>query len=289
MPRSVLVTGGNRGIGLAVARAFAAAGDRVTIGCRSGELPPDAGLPPGAPVVAVPCDVTDAAQVDAAVKAAQEAHGPVQVLVANAGITRDRLVARMSDEDFDAVVNTNLDGVFRCVRGVCDGMLEARQGRIVLVSSVVGMLGAAGQANYAASKAGLVGLARSVARELGPRGITCNVVSPGPIETDMTEAITAKRRDQLTAQVPLGRFGAAGGRRGGGAVPGLRGRRVHHRDGARGGRRAGDGALRPAAGRQPEREAGAREAGGAGAAPSARSFVHSSVRPFVRCKKRRFG
>ncbi|GLW55033.1 3-oxoacyl-[acyl-carrier-protein] reductase [Kitasatospora phosalacinea] len=202
MSRSVLVTGGNRGIGLAVARAFAQAGDRVALTYRSGE-PPEEATRLGC--LAVRCDVTDAGQVERAHQEAERAHGPVEVLVANAGITRDQLLLRMPEEDFAAVLDTNLTGVFRVVKQVAGGMLQARRGRIVLVSSVVGLLGAAGQANYAASKAGLVGFARSLARELGSRGITCNLVAPGFVETDMTKALGEKQRAALLGRVPLAR------------------------------------------------------------------------------------
>jgi len=196
--RSVLVTGGNRGIGLAVARAFAAAGDRVAVTSRSGEAPDG--------LVAVACDVTVPDQVDTAFAAVQEAQGPVEVLVANAGITRDTLLLRMSEDDFTEVLDTNLTGAYRVAKRAAKGMLRARWGRLIFVSSVVGMLGSAGQANYAASKAGLVGLARSLARELGSRGITANVVAPGFVDTDMTRALDEERAAQILAQVPLGRY-----------------------------------------------------------------------------------
>ncbi len=202
MSRSVLVTGGNRGIGLAVARAFAEAGDRVAVTYRTGEPPAEL---KELGCLAVRCDVTDAGAVERAFGEAEEAHGPVEVLVANAGITRDRLLMRMSEEDFTAVLDTNLTGVFRVVRQAAREMLLSRRGRIVLVSSVVGLLGAAGQANYAASKAGLVGFARSVARELGSRGVTCNVVAPGFVETDMTRALSEKQRAAMLDRVPLAR------------------------------------------------------------------------------------
>jgi 3-oxoacyl-[acyl-carrier protein] reductase len=197
--RSVLVTGGSRGIGLATARAFADLGDRVAITVRSGESPDPR-------LLAVPADVTDPDAVAAAVAAAEEAHGPVEVLVANAGITRDTLLLRMSDEDWQQVLDTNLTGAYRVVRRVARSMLRARRGRIVLVSSVVAMSGSAGQVNYAASKAGLVGLARSLARELGSRGITVNVVAPGFVETDMTAGLDEPTRATYREQVPLGRF-----------------------------------------------------------------------------------
>jgi 3-oxoacyl-(acyl-carrier-protein) reductase len=196
--RSVLVTGGNRGIGLAVARAFLAQGDQVAVTSRTGDGPEGA--------LAVACDVTDQAQVDAAFEVVEAAHGPVEVLVANAGITRDTLLLRMSDEDFTATLDTNLTGAFRVARRASRGMLRARWGRLVFVSSVVGLLGSAGQANYAASKAGLVGLARSLARELGSRHITSNVVAPGFVDTDMTRVLGEDRRVEIVGQVPLGRY-----------------------------------------------------------------------------------
>jgi 3-oxoacyl-[acyl-carrier protein] reductase len=198
MSRSVLVTGGNRGIGLAVARAFADGGDKVAITYRSGS--PPAGL------YAVRCEVTDTASVDAAFDEVEAQQGLVEVLVANAGITRDSLVMRMSDDDFAAVVDTNLVGAFRCARRASKGMLRLKRGRIIFISSVVGLLGSAGQTNYAASKAGLVGLARSLARELGSRGITANVVAPGFVATDMTAALPEERRAEILGQVPLGRY-----------------------------------------------------------------------------------
>ncbi len=199
--RSVLVTGGNRGIGLAVARAFAEAGDRVALTYRTG--PPEAAT--GLGCLAVRCDVTDAGQVDRAYKEVEAAHGPVEVLVANAGITRDQLLLRMAEKDFSDVLDTNVMGAFRVAKRAAEEMVEARRGRIVLISSVVGLLGAAGQTNYAASKAGLIGFARSVARELGSRGVTCNVVAPGFVETDMTRALNDKQRAAMLGKVPLGR------------------------------------------------------------------------------------
>jgi 3-oxoacyl-[acyl-carrier protein] reductase len=202
MARSVLVTGGNRGIGLAIAQALAADGDAVTVTYRSGE--PPAGL------AGVRCDVTDTASVDAAFTQVEAAQGPVEVLVANAGITKDQLLLRMSDEEWDAVVDTNLAGAFRTVRRASRGMIRLKRGRIVLISSVVGLYGSPGQVNYAASKAGLVGMARSVARELGARGITANVVAPGFIETDMTAALPQERRDAYVGAIPAGRFGQVG-------------------------------------------------------------------------------
>ena len=199
-PRSVLVTGGNRGIGRAIAEAFLAAGDRVAVTTRSG------GAPEGA--LDVRCDVTDPAQVEAAFATIEEAHGPVEVLVANAGITSDTLLLRMSEDDWASVLDTNLTGSFRLAKRAAKGMLRLRRGRIVLISSVVGLLGSAGQVNYAASKAGLVGMARSIARELGSRSITANVVAPGFIETDMTGVLTDEQKKAILAQVPLGRYGS---------------------------------------------------------------------------------
>jgi 3-oxoacyl-[acyl-carrier protein] reductase len=196
--RSVLVTGGNRGIGLAVAQAFLAQGDQVAVTSRTGDGPVGA--------LALACDVTVQDQVDAAFEAIEAAHGPVEVLVANAGITRDTLLLRMSDEDFTATLDTNLTGAFRMARRASRGMLRARWGRLVFVSSVVGLLGSAGQANYAASKAGLVGLARSLARELGSRHITSNVVAPGFVDTEMTRVLGEGRRAEIVGQVPLGRY-----------------------------------------------------------------------------------
>jgi 3-oxoacyl-[acyl-carrier protein] reductase len=196
--RSVLVTGGNRGIGLAIATAFQQAGDDVAITYRSGE--PPAGF------LAVKCDVTSTAEVDAAFASIAEQQGPVEVLVANAGITRDTLLLRMSDEDFTDVLDANLTGAFRSARAASKTMLRARKGRIVFISSVVGLTGSAGQVNYAASKAGLVGLARSMARELGSRSITVNVVSPGFVATDMTSDLPEDRKAAIMAQVPLARY-----------------------------------------------------------------------------------
>ncbi|HEY3200494.1 MAG TPA: beta-ketoacyl-ACP reductase [Actinomycetes bacterium] len=201
MTRSVLVTGGNRGIGLAIARAFSAAGDKVAITYRSGE-PPEG-------LFGVRCDVTDQAAVEAAFDSVESQHGPVEVLVANAGITRDTLLLRMAEDDFTAVLDTNLTGSYRVAKRAARSMLRARRGRLIFISSVVGLLGSAGQANYAASKAGLVGLARSLARELGSRNITANVVAPGFVSTDLTEALPEERRSEILAQVPLGRYATA--------------------------------------------------------------------------------
>ncbi|MFK4085717.1 3-oxoacyl-[acyl-carrier-protein] reductase [Kribbella sp. NPDC020789] len=199
MGRSVLVTGGNRGIGLAIATAFKEAGDQVAVTYNSSP-PPDGFL-------AVKCDITDQEQIDAAFETIQEQQGPVEVLVANAGITRDTLLLRMSDDDWDSVIQTNLTGSFRVARRAAKGMLRLRKGRIVFISSVVGLLGQAGQVNYAASKSGLVGMARSIARELGSRGITANVVAPGFVETDMTAVLPEETSKQYLGQIPLGRFG----------------------------------------------------------------------------------
>ena len=198
MSRSVLVTGGNRGIGRAIAEAFKAAGDQVAITYRSGE-PPEGFL-------AVQCDVTDVAAVDAAFAEIEEKQGPVEVLVANAGITKDTLVLRMSDDEWSSVIDTNLTGSFRVAKRAAKGMLRLRRGRIVFISSVVGLLGSAGQVNYAASKSGLVGMARSLARELGSRSITANVVAPGFVETEMTEVLPEEKKAEYKAQIPLGRY-----------------------------------------------------------------------------------
>jgi len=196
--RSALVTGGNRGIGLAIARRLAAAGDSVTVTSRSGE--PVGGL------AVVRCDVRDAASVDAAFGAVEADSGPVEVLVANAGVTRDQLLALMSEDDFGAVVDTNLSGAYRVAKRAARGMMKMRRGRLIFISSVVGLYGSAGQANYAASKAGLVGLARSLARELGSRGITANVVAPGFVDSDMTAGLPEARRAAIMGAVPLGRY-----------------------------------------------------------------------------------
>ena len=201
--RTVLVTGGNRGIGLACARTFAEQGDRVAVTCR-GEVPPEvleAGLLP------VACDITDADQVEAAFARVEEELGAVEVLVSNAGITRDSLVLRMSDDDFTDVLEANLTGGFRVARRAVKGMMRARWGRIVFVSSIAGRIGQAGQANYAASKAGLVGLGRSFAKEFASRGVTVNVVAPGPIATDMLSALPEDQLDAYADAVPLGRLG----------------------------------------------------------------------------------
>lgn len=200
--RSVVVTGGNRGIGLAIARAFAANGDRVAVTTRS-----SADLPDG--ILAVTADVTDQASIDDAFTTIEAEHGPVEIVVANAGVTKDTLLLRMSEDDFTSVIDTNLSGAFRVVKRASKGMLRARAGRIILISSVVGMLGSAGQVNYSASKSGLIGLARSLTRELGSRNITANVVAPGFINTDMTRELPKDRQDEYLAQVPLRRFAEA--------------------------------------------------------------------------------
>jgi 3-oxoacyl-[acyl-carrier protein] reductase len=197
------VTGGNRGIGHAIARSFLDNGDSVVVACRSGVAPDDL-VELGAYTVA--CDVTDSASVDAAFDAAEALAGPVEVAVANAGVTRDGLLLRMSDSDIDEVIDTNLVGAIRVARRAAKGMLRMRRGRIVLISSVVGLLGSAGQVNYAASKAGLVGLARSTARELGSRGITVNVVAPGFVDTEMTAVLTEDQKAAIIGQVPLARY-----------------------------------------------------------------------------------
>ncbi|HEU4755295.1 MAG TPA: beta-ketoacyl-ACP reductase [Agromyces sp.] len=199
--RTVLVTGGNRGIGFAIAREFANQGHRVAVTARSGEGPEG--------TLTVRADVTDAESIDRAFSEIEAELGPVEVVVANAGITRDTLLMRMSEEDFTSVVDTNLTGAFRVVKRASKGMLKARFGRIVLISSVVGLYGSAGQVNYSASKAGLVGIARSLTRELGARGITANVVAPGFIETDMTDALPEAQQAEYKRSIPAGRFATA--------------------------------------------------------------------------------
>jgi 3-oxoacyl-[acyl-carrier protein] reductase len=197
-PRSVLVTGANRGIGRAIAERFVANGDKVATIVRSG------GAPDG--VLALTGDVTDTASVDAAFAEIEAQHGPVEVLVANAGVTRDGLLMRMSDDDFQQVLDVNLTGVFRCVRRASKGMIRLRRGRIVMIGSVVGLYGNAGQVNYTATKAGLIGMARSVTRELGGRGITANVVAPGFIRTDMTDELPEKQQKEYLQTIPAKRF-----------------------------------------------------------------------------------
>ena len=201
MGRSVLVTGGNRGIGLAIARRLAAGGDSVTVTSRSGE--PMAGLS------VVRCDVREAASVDEAFTAVEQEQGPVEVLVANAGVTQDQLLALMSEDAFTSVLDTNLAGAYRVAKRAVRGMMRMRRGRLIFISSVVGLYGSGGQANYAASKAGLVGFARSLARELGSRGITSNVVAPGFVDSDMTAALSEERKAAIIGAVPLGRYASA--------------------------------------------------------------------------------
>ena len=197
--RNVLITGGYRGIGLSIAQAFQEAGDSVVVVDRAG-APPEGFL-------GVTCEVTDTASVDAAFTEAEEKlGGPIEVLVANAGITRDGLMMRMSDNDFDSVIDVNLGGAFRCARRASKGMIKRRKGRIVFISSVVGLYGSAGQTNYSASKSALIGLARSISRELGGRGITANLVAPGFIETAMTAELTDEIRKTYLAGIPAGRF-----------------------------------------------------------------------------------
>ena len=196
--RSALVTGGNRGIGRAIALALQADGHRVTVTYRSGGAPAD--------LAAVQCDVTDGASIDTAFGHVERDQGPVEILVSNAGITEDTLLLRMSEDAFDRVINANLTGSYRVAKRAATGMLRKRWGRMIFISSVVGLSGGAGQANYSSSKAGLVGLARSVARELGSRNITANVVAPGFVDTDMTRALPEARRDEILEQVPLRRY-----------------------------------------------------------------------------------
>ena len=197
-PRTVLITGGNRGIGYSMAEAFLSAGHRVAVTARSGEGPEGS--------LTVRADVTDGESLDSAIAEVEAKLGPIEVLVANAGITKDTLILRMSDEDFEQVINTNLSGVFRVVKRAIKSMVKARFGRIVLISSVVGLYGSAGQVNYSSAKAGLVGFARSLTRELGGRGITTNVVAPGFIETDMTAVLSEDQRSTYMAAIPAGRF-----------------------------------------------------------------------------------
>lgn len=197
-PRTVLVTGGNRGIGFAIAEEFIRAGHRVAVTARSGKGPEGC--------LSVVADVTDGESLDAALAQVEAALGPIEVLVANAGITRDTLLMRMSDEDFETVVNTNLTGVFRVLKRVTKSMLKQKFGRVILIGSVVGLLGSAGQVNYAATKSALVGIARSVTRELGSRNITANVVAPGFIDTDMTAELGEELAKSYRDKIPAGRF-----------------------------------------------------------------------------------
>jgi 3-oxoacyl-[acyl-carrier protein] reductase len=201
-PRSVLITGGNRGIGRAISELFVANGDKVAVTTRNG------GAPEG--TLDLRCDVTDSAAIESAFKAAESAHGPIEVLIANAGITKDTMMLLMSDTDFQDVVETNLTGAFRFARRAAKSMLRLRRGRVIFISSVVGMLGSAGQVNYAASKSGLVGLARSMARELGSRSITANVIAPGFVSTDMTAALSEDQKTAIKSQIPLGRYADPG-------------------------------------------------------------------------------
>ena len=198
-PRSILVTGGARGIGRAIVEEFLAQGHQVAAASTSGEAPHGA--------LGIACDVTDAASVDAAFKAAEEAHGPVEVVVANAGITKDTLLLRMSEADFDAVVDVNLKGAFNVAKRASRGMLRGKWGRIIFIGSVVGLYGSPGQVNYAATKSGLVGMARSLTRELGGRNITANVVAPGFIQTRMTDVLPEETGAGYQAAIPAGRLG----------------------------------------------------------------------------------
>ena len=197
-PRTVLITGGNRGIGYAIAEAMVAAGHRVAVTARNGEGPKG--------TLSVAADVTDSASLDTAISQVEEKLGPIEVIVANAGITRDTLLMRMSDEDFEDVVNTNLTGVFRVVKRVTKSMLRAKYGRVILIGSVVGLLGSAGQVNYSATKSALVGIARSITRELGAKNITANVIAPGFIDTDMTAELGEELAAKYRSQIPAGRF-----------------------------------------------------------------------------------
>lgn len=199
-PRTVLVTGGNRGIGRAIAEQFISEGHRVAVTVRRGEGP--------AGSLSVKADVTDGSSLDAAFAEVEEKLGPIEVLVANAGITRDTLLMRMTDDEFEEVINTNLNGVFRVLKRATKGMIKARFGRVILIGSVVGLLGSAGQVNYSAAKSALVGMARSVTRELGGRGITANVVAPGFIDTDMTAELPEAQQEDYKRRIPAGRFAA---------------------------------------------------------------------------------
>jgi 3-oxoacyl-[acyl-carrier protein] reductase len=197
-PRVVLVTGGNRGIGYSIAEEFVAAGYKVAVTARSGSGPIG--------TLSVVADVTDAESLDAAIAKIESELGPIEILVANAGITKDTLLLRMSDEDFEQVVNTNLTGVFRVLKRVTKSMLKAKFGRVIFIGSVVGVLGSAGQVNYAATKSALIGMARSITRELGSRNITANVVAPGFIDTDMTAALSEDLQKSYVDKIPAGRF-----------------------------------------------------------------------------------
>ncbi|WP_068493968.1 3-oxoacyl-ACP reductase FabG [Pseudoclavibacter helvolus] len=201
--RTVLVTGGNRGIGFAIAAHFVSLGHRVAVTSRSGEGGPEGSL-------TVQADVTDSASVDAAIKAVEQELGAVEVLIANAGITKDNLLLRMSEDDFQQVIDTNLTGVFRVLKRSSKGMLKARFGRVIFISSVVGLFGSPGQINYSSAKAGLVGMARSLTRELGSRGITANVIAPGFIETEMTAVLPEETKKEYLSQIPAARYGSVG-------------------------------------------------------------------------------
>ncbi|MBR7834751.1 3-oxoacyl-[acyl-carrier-protein] reductase [Actinospica durhamensis] len=205
MSRSVLVTGANRGIGLAIAAAFAEKGDKVALTYRTGE-PPELKATGDGAILPVRCDITSTEDVERAFTEIEAAHGPVEILVANAGITRDTLVLRMTEQDFTDVLDTNLTGSFRVAKRAAKGMLRLRRGRLIFISSVVGLSGSPGQVNYAASKAGLVGMARSLAHELGSRSITANVVAPGFVQTAMTAELGEDRKKQILDAVPLGRY-----------------------------------------------------------------------------------
>jgi len=198
--RTVLVTGGNRGIGRAIAEEFVSLGYRVAVTVRSGEGP--------AGTLSVKADVTDSESIDSAIAEVEEKLGPIEILVANAGITKDTLLMRMTDEEFEDVINTNLTGVFRVLKRATKGMIKARFGRVILIGSVVGLLGSAGQVNYSSAKSALVGMARSVTRELGARGITANVIAPGFIDTDMTAELPEEQQAEYKKRIPAGRFAA---------------------------------------------------------------------------------
>lgn len=198
MSRVVVVTGGNRGIGAAIASSFVALGDKVVVLSRSGQCPEGA--------IGIKCDVSSTESVEAAFDQLESQIGAPEVVIANAGVTKDTLLMRMTDSDIDSVLNTNLFGAIRIARRASKAMLKARKGRLIFVGSVVGLLGSAGQVNYAASKSGLVGVARSIARELGPRGVTANVIAPGFVDTDMTAVLSDEQKKSIVASVPLGRY-----------------------------------------------------------------------------------